>query len=263
MEDMSSPRAQRVSLPYSGLVRSYLLYHPPGAGPFPFVLMLHGAGGSADFAEIETGWPSLAHKAGFAVAYPEAVPVRPEKKSKFFTNPQEWHDGSGRGRHDDVGFLRAVLDRLAPLADPRRIYLTGFSNGAGMVFRFASEHADRVAAIAPVAGHCWVEPKPARPLPTFYLVGDVDPLVPMLGGAVRTFWGKAESRPAVDATLHRWGEATGHSPRSAMFPVRVIANQGHHWPGGRGLLGEKLGGPLSTELDATREIWQFFQAHRN
>jgi polyhydroxybutyrate depolymerase len=257
---MASSRSQRVSLSHGGLDRSYLLFRPEGDRPLPLVMMLHGAGGSAEFAQVETGWSELAGREGFAVAYPEGVPVRPDRQSKFFTNPQEWHDGSGRGRHDDVGFLLAVLDHLSPFVDPQRVYLTGFSNGAGMAFRFAAEHADRLAAIAPVAGHCWVEPHPSRSLPTFYMVGDADPLVPLAGGPVRTFWGNAESRPPVEQTLRWWGDAIGHPHGSATFPVKIIPQHGHHWPGGRGLLGEKLGGPLSTETDATREIWQFFRS---
>ena len=82
-------------------------------------MMLHGAGGSAEFAADETGWSELADRERFAVVYPEGFAVRPERPPKFLTNPQEWNDGSGRGRHDDVGFLLAVLDDLAPLIDPR------------------------------------------------------------------------------------------------------------------------------------------------
>lgn len=223
-------------------------------------MMLHGAGGSAEFAAEETGWTLLARREGFAVVYPEAMALRPDKVSKFLTNPQEWHDGSGRGRHDDVGFLAAILDDLSERIDPTQVYLTGFSNGAGMAFRFAAERAERIAALAPVAGHCWIDPHPRRAIPTFYLVGGVDPLVPIPGGTVFTPWGNVETRPAVTDTLHRWGTAIGHAPGSQLFSVRVVPGHGHHWPGGRGLLGERLGGPASTELDATAAIWAFFRS---
>lgn len=225
-------------------------------------MMLHGAGGSAEFAAEESGWSRLADAAGFAVVYPEGVPVKPHKAPKFLTNPQEWNDGSGRGRNNDVGFLLAVLDDLAGRTDPKRVYVTGFSNGAGMAFRFAAEHADRVAAIAPVAGHCWIaDPKPVRPTPTFYLIGDSDPLVPLHGGTARTPWGKIEGRPAVADTLRRWGQAIGQAPGSESFPVRIIPGHGHHWPGGKALLGERSGGPVATGMDATAEIWEFVRQH--
>jgi polyhydroxybutyrate depolymerase len=225
-------------------------------------MMLHGAGGSADFAAEETGWSKLADQQRFAVVYPEGVPVRPEKKAKFLTNPHEWNDGSGRGRHDDVGFLLAVLDDLRPTIDPARVYVTGFSNGAGMAFRLAAELADRVAAVAPVAGHCWVpNPRPSRSVPTFYLVGDADPLIPLKGGTAKTPWGTVEDRPAVADTLQHWAASIGHQPGSDFFPVQMIPGHGHHWPGGKGLLGERLGGPISRTVDATAEIWEFVRQH--
>src|SRR5437588_4015412 len=129
---MSAATDRRVSIPHGGLVRHYLLHVPPCDGPYPLVMMLHGAGGSAEFAAEETGWSRLADASGFAVVYPEGVPVRPHKAPKFLTNPQEWTDGSGRGAHDDVGFLLAVLDDLRGICDPNRVYVTGFSNGTGM-----------------------------------------------------------------------------------------------------------------------------------
>jgi polyhydroxybutyrate depolymerase len=214
-------------------------------------------------AADETGWSRLADSEGFAVVYPEGLARRRDKTPKFLTNPQEWNDGSGRGEHNDVGFLTAVIDHLAEWIEPDRLYLTGFSNGAGMAFRFAAERADRLAAIAPVAGHCWLpDPKPVRPVPTYYLVGDSDPLIPLKGGTARTPWGKVPDRPSVDETLHRWGIAIGSPPGSDLFPVRVIPRHGHHWPGGKGLLGERLGGPTATGVTATSEIWQFFRRHR-
>ncbi|HKB02401.1 MAG TPA: PHB depolymerase family esterase [Gemmataceae bacterium] len=239
------------------------MHVPPVAGPMPLVVMLHGAGGSAEFAVEETGWSRLAEQEGFAVAYPEGLPVRADQVPKFLTNPQEWTDGSGRGGADDAGFLLAVLEDArsrVPIV-PGRVYLTGFSNGAGMAFRFAAEQADRVAAIAPVAGHLWVaDPKPSRPVPTIYMVGDADPLVPLAGGTARTPWGKLGNRPAVADSLERWSRAIGSPPGSDRFPVRVIPGHGHHWPGGKALMGERLGGPASNEVDATAEIWRFFQS---
>ncbi len=46
----------------------------------------------------------------------------------------------------------------AGLADPKRVYVTGFSNGAGMAYKMACEKPDKVAAIGVVEGalvtHC-------------------------------------------------------------------------------------------------------------
>jgi len=253
----------RVFIPHEGMSRLFLLHVPPRPGPLALVMMIHGAGGSADFAAEETGWSQLADAEGFAVVYPEGLPARRDKTPKFLTNPQAWNNGPGRREPDDVGFLVSVLDNLIELIDRDRVYVTGFSNGAGMTFRLATERADRLAAVAPVAGHFWrTESRPSRPVPTYYMVGDSDPLIPLHGGTARTPWGSLFDRPSVDETLRRWGIAIGHPPGSDLFPVQIVPRHGHHWPGGRGLLGERLGGPIATEVDATSEIWQFFQRHR-
>jgi polyhydroxybutyrate depolymerase len=221
-------------------------------------MMIHGAGGNAELAARETGWSRLGDAEGFATVFPEGVAVRPDKKAKFLTNPQEWHDGSGRGKHNDVAFLDAVLDRLPNSIDRTRVYLTGFSNGAGMTFRYAAERPNRIAAIAPVAGHCWIEPNPIGAMPTFYIVGDSDPLVPLAGGMVRTPWKTSEVRPAIAETLKRWSNAISAESNQPGFRFVVIEHHGHHWPGGTPILGLPHGGPATRDLDATKEIWRFF-----
>ena len=144
------------------------------------------------------------------------LPPDPDRPPKFMTNPPRWNDGSVpptpelRSDADDVGFLTAVIDDVIARgpADPRRVYVAGFSNGAGMAFRLAAERADRVAALAAVAGYCWTDAWPVRPVPTLYLSGAADPIVPPRGGEVRLPWGnRLVRRPPVAATLEKWAAA--------------------------------------------------------
>lgn len=55
---------------------------------------------------------------------------------------------------DDVQFVRDTLARLAAhwRIDSHRIYVAGFSNGAMMTHRLASEMSDVLAGAAEVAG---------------------------------------------------------------------------------------------------------------
>lgn len=248
-----------VALRHEGIDRAYRIDLPARASGAPAVMMLHGAGGSAEFAADETGWSQLGRQHSFAVIYPEGMAVRPDRPPKFLTNPQEWNDGSGRGRFNDVDFLTAIVDDARARFGLTDIFLTGFSNGAGMSFRVTAERPGLFAAVAPVAGHCWAPTTTqARPTRTFYAIGDSDPIVPLLGGPARTPWGKVPDRPPVESTLQRWSATIGHAPGSAHFQVRIVPGLGHHWPGGAGKLGEKMGGPITHELNATHEIWQFF-----
>lgn len=268
--------------------RRYLLFRPPDVASPVVVVFLPGTGGTAEWTAGETKLPAFAAAAGFVLVVPEALRPRPDLPPKFLTNPPRWNDGSSAATAefqtdaDDVGFLSLVLaDALARTGgDPRRVYLTGFSNGAGMAFRFAAERPERVAAVAPVAGHCWVPPTPAaRPVPTLYIIGSRDPLLPYRGGAVEVPWGnKLLQRPPVVTTLERWAAVISCSPasvvdidrdgvREEVFPGPVefravtVDGLGHHWPGGAGQFNRRIGGPPSDRLDANRRIWDFFRRH--
>lgn len=286
---------QTRQLPWQEGLRTWHYYVPPYANferRVPVVIFLHGAGGSGPWADGETGWSLLAQRQGFAVVLPDGSPIHPNKPAKFLTNPLIWNDGSGawgeRQRSlDDIDFLSALLDELPrqlPI-DPQRVFLTGFSNGAGMTFRFAASAADRLTAIAPVAGIWWTPlEQPRCPIPTFFLCGDVDPLIPYAGGRVRNPWGLIIDKPSVPETVEAWARAIGWTgtavevltsaehvrwqryPTSSGVEMQfaLIEGLGHHWPGGKGQLSHKIAGPASHRLHATDAIWQFFhqQAHR-
>jgi len=253
---------------------------PPGA---PLVVVLTGTGGTAAWLDRETGWSKLASQEGFALAIPEATPPDPTAPPSFLANPPRWNDGSpsysDRPQPDDIAFLSAVImGAVGRGADPRRVFVTGFSNGAGMAFRFAAECADRVSAIAPVAGHCWVrEPKPSRPVPTLYTVGTGDLLLPFRGGDVQLPWtNRLVRRPPVTETLERWATALGCTPipivqregtvrvdrypGPVLFDAVTVEGLGHHWPGGRAQLNPRMAGPPSDAVNATEMIWAFFKS---
>jgi polyhydroxybutyrate depolymerase len=254
----------------------------------PVVLVLHGTGGTAAWTLGETGWGKTAEREGFLAVLPEGTRADPARPPGFLDNPQVWNDGSPRGALgqpgvDDVGFLRGVLAdvRARYRVDPDRVYVTGFSNGAGMTFRLGVELSEQLAALAPVAGHCPLpDPRPARALPTLYLVGTEDPFIPLAGGELVSPWGgEVEARPAVAETLARWARGLGCPTEPARVRnedgVRVevygpgregvevlayfIEGLGHHWPGGRGQLKRRLAGPPSDRVNANQVIWDFFR----
>lgn len=260
------------------------------ARPRPVVVLLHGAGGTAELAMQNTGWARLAEREGVLLAYPEGTRPDPGAPPRFRQNPQAWNDGSGRGHTarqaiDDVAFLGALLDRLVSAhgADPARIYLAGFSNGGSMAFRAGAELATRVAAIGPVAGHCWVDPPSLeRPVPALMMYGGLDPLNPPPGGEVTTPWGAREVHPPVLDSFDRWRalngcggaptigdagagvkafEATGCASEAEVRCL-IIMDLGHHWPGGPRLLPPWIAGPASHRVDGAGVLWEFFRRHR-
>jgi polyhydroxybutyrate depolymerase len=120
---------------------------------------------------------------GFAVAYPFSL-VSP---GAGFTEWNEFYNHSyGTNPPDDVGFIRQVIldlqSQIAP--DPKRIYVTGLSNGGMMAHRVGVELSSLVAAIGVVEGTLvspgTVSSVPAASAPVSVLIlhGDSDTTVP-------------------------------------------------------------------------------------
>jgi polyhydroxybutyrate depolymerase len=269
----------------------YTLHVPPkydAAKPTPLVVVLHGAGGKGEAYLDKAGWSKKADAAGFIVVAPDGLPARPDEVEGFLTNPRLWNSGqfpatSPRSKVDDIAFFKALLDDVGRRVsvDKDRIYLTGHSNGAGMTFRLGAELSQHFAALAPVASHTWIkEPKPARPLPTLYIIGTEDPLVPVKGGDSVTPWGK-RTTPPVAESLAKWARALGCSeePKTVRdkdgvkvveyaagksgvkLTAYYIEGQGHNWPGGKDILPARFMGPSSDKVNATDLIWAFFEKH--
>ncbi len=259
-----------------------------GTKPVPMVLVLHGAGGGGEAYLKNAGWAKKADEAGFLAVAPDGLPAGPDAEPSFLTNPRLWNSGqlrplSPRAAIDDKVFFTALLDDVAKRwkLDPDRVYLTGHSNGGGMTFRLGFEMSERFAALAPVASGFWIVPRrstPKRPLPTLFIIGTEDPLVPLAGGERTLPWGKSYV-PPMERTLENWSKAQGcpyeakvrkdengvkvvdYGPGTdgVMFTVVYIEGHGHGWPGGKALLNSAMMGPISSKVDATDMIWDFFR----
>lgn len=283
-----APGDHLIAIPWQGRDRSAVLHVPSvGRRPMPLAVVLHGGGGTALHAREATRFSEKADQTGFAVVYPNATRPDESRPARFLRNPPMWADGAGRGHTraaavDDVGFIGALVDHLclARLADPRRAYITGFSNGAAMALRAAVERPGRFAAAAAVAGTLWIEPAtpPIPATPLLYITGDRDPLNPVEGGEYRSHWGALERKPPLAELLSRWASWFAAPPPrisrdergivtwryrdaggSDVVVASIIENCGHVWPGGRPVLSERLSGPPYAAFDATAAIWRFFE----
>jgi polyhydroxybutyrate depolymerase len=266
------------TLQSGGIARTYHRYRPPELAATthpPLVVVLHGGFGQGAGAERLYHWDAAARKHGFVVVYPDGV-------------GRSWNGGNccgpaARGDVDDVGFLSALVQRLEADSgvDPRRVYVTGMSNGAFMVYRMACEAPIAIAAIGPVAGTLGVTCDHARPTSVLHIHGSADRNIPFDGGAGSGF--ERRARLAVPEALARWRRidrceppvtktvgtvATQHADCADGREVELItiAGAGHQWPGGaRGTVQSILGMPLdapSTALDATETLWGFFAARQ-
>ncbi len=274
--------AEEAKLEAAGRSWTWHYAQPAGPGPWPVVLILHGAGGSGPFYLEQCGWAEEARRQGFLAVAPEGLPLRPGEPPQWKTNPRVWNTGQlqaspERTGIDDLAFLTALLDELPkrfPI-DPKRVYCTGHSNGAGMTFRLAAACSDRLAAIAPVASPCGLmAPTLDRAIPTLFVLGTDDPVIPWQGGIARTPWGERPLAP-ISASLGRWARALGCGgpvqdslaggvlTRSygSLFQALFVAGQGHNWPGALSGMPVEIAGPNGPTWKATPVIWRFFSEH--
>ncbi len=274
-----------------GETREYSLHVPPsytGTETVPLILNWHGRGSNASDQQDYSELPAKADEAGFIVVAPQGL-GDPAGFNFLLLNPEP----------DDVGFAADLLDALGSelCIDPARVYSTGLSNGALMSVRLACNLADRIAAIAPVAGVYfppWVaelsaEPpcSSTRPVPFIAFHGTGDPNAPFDGGPGSfdfTF------RDIDDEVIPEWAAHNGcasvpteeeaapgvrrvryaECDQGATVELYVVEDAdgagpgteggGHTWPGAEDVLFSGVG--LTTrEISATDLMWEFFQAH--
>ena len=265
----------RRTMVFAGEPRSYRLYAPRARLAKPAILLvLHGLKGSAAEIEARTrySFDRLADRDGFIVVYPDAI-------------DRQWRSGHpGEAvTSDDVGFLSSLIDSLARVydVDPKRVYVTGFSNGASMAYRLACERPDRIAAIAPVSGGLAEGLMPAcaarshRPIPLLAIHGTADPVVPFDSGELEgnlAYWVRRNgcaTSPTVslppdtdpnDGTRTRV-ERYAHCQGGGDVVLYAIEGGGHRWPGGDEPFFVRPHGRTSRDFDGGTVIWDFLNAH--
>jgi polyhydroxybutyrate depolymerase len=261
--------------------RIFFVHVPAGLPmdrPIPVVIVLHGGSGDADSAISQTGMSEQADRGGFLAVYPNGT-------GQLERSLLTWNSGTCCGyalqqQVNDVAFIAAVIDELQRryAGDPRRIFVTGFSNGGMLSYRLGCELTDRIAAIAPVAGSMGVDCRPSAPISVVAFHGTADQQVPYQGG---TAPGAADPHPRQDPpvadTIAFWANhnhCTGTStqdvssdttrevhscPAGVEVTLYTINGGQHAWPGGpRGPAG---GDRTTNAIFATDLIWRFFEQH--
>lgn len=262
---------------YDGMERSYILHVPPGydsSQPVALVLAFHGITLDAGEMMRISGFNHQSDEEGFLVAYPNA------SGSQMSWNGGHCCGEAAKNNVDDVGFVRAVIAEITAAynIDPKRIYATGFSNGAILVYRLACEMADQIAAIGPVSATQALEDKqacrPSRPVAVIHFHGTADEPNPYNGGVspggvqfisvndAISFWINANGCPA-----QAQQDVSGSIIHDVYAPCRegssvelyTVTGGMHAWPGGEAV-NQRMGEP-TMEISATSLMWEFFNSH--
>jgi dienelactone hydrolase len=153
-------------MPAGPIPADYLV--PPGKGPFPAVILLHGCGGRGPGQLL---WADRLNAWGYAVLIPDSLAPRGVKR---VCEPELQHLVTPRDRVGDVGAATAWL-RARPEIDAARIAVLGESHG-GATAALATAHPYReigLRAAVDYYGAC-VNPAAHGTVPLLALAGEAD-----------------------------------------------------------------------------------------
>jgi polyhydroxybutyrate depolymerase len=217
------------------------------AGPAPLVLVLHEFPGNGAMA-MGYGFDPLVDTEGFVAVYPDGL-------------GGSWNAGGCCGEAsdndtNDVAFLTSVVKQVEARTkiDPKRVYVTGFSNGAMMSYRLGCQ-TDLFAAIAPIAGDVESDCKHPAPASVLHVHGLADSAV-AFDSASDAPWRKSDDcgppkvtplKGTQSGTVHRSVAECAHG-RS----VEVVTIDG---------MDHEIPWAASQGFGAAQEIWAFFAAH--
>jgi polyhydroxybutyrate depolymerase len=264
----------------------------PASKPAPLVIVLHGNAQTGGDVATRTSWPQVAKREKFGVVFPDGLnrawaDLRPFDTRSLRTPPE----GT-----DDVAFIVKLVEKYVGdgTADPKRIYVTGISNGGAMTMTMACKRADLFAGAASVIFNFTDEfaqaCQPTRPVPMLMMNGTADPLIPYDGG-------RGTSRFATDGywstekTLNFWRHVDGCEEQdaastdlddrdpndqstvtkiSSKCPTGIdvvlyrVNDGGHRMPGSfpdtrfPRMVNYMLG-PQNHDIDGAEVIWAFFK----
>ena len=259
--------------------------------PMPVVIDLHGYSSGASFQTVASGLGPYGDHHGFITITPEG------------SGPPRYVTWDTKLRSRDVQYIGELLDAVEHTlcVDTRRVFVTGYSQGAFMASTLACVDADRIAAVATIAGirdapGC----RPAHAVPVVAFHGTADPDIAYTGGLgpaglkLPAYDGSGKTmsqeglqhRPplngaAIPVIAGAWAKRNGCDPRPAPHTIAAdvtritwkcppgaevelyrVRGGGHTWPGSAfTTAAASILGRTTHSISADAILWRFFQAH--
>jgi len=266
--------------------RTYHIFIPTNldnSKTYPLVIVLHGGGGIGSNMPRFTHFNDLAEKEKFIVCYPDGY-------------HRGWNDHRAGGklpsRADDVKFISMLIDELIKnyKSDPKRVFITGISNGAIMSLFLAQELSNKIRGIAAVCGSIPENYASnyhiSNPISVMIINGTDDHLVKYDGGPVLFEYSDRGAVIPTDSTIQKilhqlpcYGQPDVYNfpdineqdeshaikytfkncaGKTQVVLIKVIGG-GHTWPGGPQYDPKLIIGNVCRDFNATDEIWKFFK----
>jgi polyhydroxybutyrate depolymerase len=283
--------ARAESIVVDGVTRTFVA-QLAATKPAPLVIVLHGNMQTGADMVSRTSWPAVARREQVSAVFPDGLnraweDLRANDKRAARSPP----DGI-----DDVAFIAKLVEQYVAsgVADPKRVYVTGVSNGGAMTMTLACRRADLFAAAASVIMNLTDESAqachPARAVPMLMMNGTADPLIPYDGGrgtsrfAADGFWSTEETllfwrringcdasdgtsvdlddRDTTDQTTVT--RITSRCPQGRDVVLYRVNAGGHRMPASFtdtrfARLVNLMFGPQNHDIDGAEAIWAFFK----
>lgn len=272
-------KTKKQSFTFDGEKRKLRVYLPENYDEnaiHPVVIALHGRFGDGKQMEKSSLFNPIADENNVIMVYPDGY-------------EKSWNDGRGEGpaaddNIDDIGFVDALINLIIGdySVDDSRIYVCGMSNGGFMSMSLAHELPHRIAAFGTVTGALGVDYNASlnQSVPVMLIAGTEDPLVPYSGGDVADTGTSSvgfedlleyfatnndcsnlnvQGLPQVNddgVNTEKWVYSDCMDEARCVLFKNIGA--GHTWPSGDSKLGENVVGKESSEIDASRELMNFF-----
>lgn len=275
-----------------GKQRDFEIHVPKGydgSKPYPVVYLMPGMGGSIDQMKHETG---MNNRNDAIMVYTQALPKDfPNTHGLIKQNSWNLSDGSLTnkvGGYDDLNYIKKV-DQLVSQqvnVDKHAQYIAGFSEGGGAAQYVAEQMPGKFAAVASVHG-TYLEgdekPQPHSGTSFIEIHGTDDHMLPIEGGkGFMTLPVTKASLSRPEEQISNWAAANGLTDKHVSqsngnivvdYPSKngeveqMIRVGGEHAWDGKGLSGKAdygwmFVGEPDTNQDTTRDIMNFFNAHR-
>lgn len=262
------PPDRAMTIASGGRSRDFHVHAPPGYDPgrlTAVVLEFHEVAQTSEQQATVSAMKAKSDAEGFLLVGAEGV-------------GKSWNGGiccdpAVSDGVDDVAFVRDMLDAVAAAycVDPRKVFATGWSNGATLVHRLACDLADRIVAVAPVAGVLGIPScVPTKPVSVIVFHGTADPTAYYAGVAgaypsvqeVGSDWAQRDGCTGALAETYRVSDSHcstyAECRDGAAVAVCTVDGGGHGWPGANPAFAP---GYTTPNLSATDMMWSFFAAH--
>ena len=234
----------------------------------PLLISLHGGADYADANMQYTGFLDIIDEKGFVAIFPQGTIAEGKGDTGWYAGG----DCSGL-EVCDLSFIERLIDYSIESLniDKNRVYVSGFSNGAFMVYTLACFLSDKIAAFAPVSGSMSPDDyqicNPQRPIPVIHIHGINDDSIPVQGSDYVTPLQDVSSylssinncaqNSVVDGEDtnedgYAWySEISSACNDNVTVNFTYLENFGHNWPSTES---SKGGG---ADIDAASFIWEF------